>query len=187
MLYLSKGFIMQRSTEKLMLVSHANFQHKLTGDEAALWYNSHFQFRETESWRAMSLLREMHRRGLVEIEEDSNMVSKYRILTRCVPCVNEEKKSTFTLTGREKQMFTWIRDAGLHLSIAELVYLCEQKVEPTPDLLFESNRQALTERIYTRTTILNNVLENQMEHSAAMPQTVKTLLALIKKGRVVLM
>lgn len=82
---------------------------------------------------------------------------------------------------------TWLRHAGLHLTVAELVKLRELNLTPSDELLHEENRQALTEVLYTIDTIQDNVLETQMERSAAMPKTVNTLLSLLKKHRIYLM
>jgi hypothetical protein len=81
----------------------------------------------------------------------------------------------------------WLREAGLMLTMAELVYLMDRNVEPEPGLLGADNTQSLVERIYTRDTIFDNVLENQMEHVPSRPGTVKTVLALLKKKHIILL
>lgn len=80
-----------------------------------------------------------------------------------------------------------LREAGLVLSMAELTYLMDRKITPCQDLLGSCNAQALVERIYTRDTIYDNILENQMEKAATTDQTVGLVLRLLKKKRIILL
>lgn len=82
---------------------------------------------------------------------------------------------------------TWLREAGLVLTMAELVYLMDRKVQPELSLLGQENKQALVERIYTKDTIFDNVLENQMEHAACREETVKAVLSLLKKKYIIML
>ena len=80
-----------------------------------------------------------------------------------------------------------LREAGLVLSMAELVYLIDRKVPLNPKYLGSDNTQNLVERIYTRDTIFDNILENQMERAAMREKTVNAVLALLRKKRIVLL
>ena len=81
----------------------------------------------------------------------------------------------------------WLREAGLVLSMAELVYLIDRKVPIHPDFLGSNNAQRLVERIYTKDTIFDNILENQMERADAKDHVVKAVLELLRKKRIVLL
>ena len=81
----------------------------------------------------------------------------------------------------------WIREAGLRLTMAELVFLLEHAIAPLPPLLGPDNRQSLTERIYTQENIFDNILETQMEHAAARDEVVDALLRLLEKRRILLL
>ena len=48
-------------------------------------------------------------------------------------------------------------------------------------MLYEKNRQSLTERIYTSGTIYDRILECRMEHAACSDRIVNLLLGLVKK------
>ena len=87
----------------------------------------------------------------------------------------------------ERTVLQWLREAGLVLSMAELVYLIDRKVPIHPGFLGSNNAQRLVERIYTKDTIFDNILENQMERSKARDQTVKAILNLLRKKRIVLL
>ena len=76
--------------------------------------------------------------------------------------MSDAKVVKINLSKLEKEILIWLKNAGIHLSVAELIYLIEHKVEPSDDLLYEENRQALVEKIYTTENIANNILENQM-------------------------
>ena len=84
-------------------------------------------------------------------------------------------------------MLRWLREAGLVLSMAELTYLIDRKVPLQADLLGNTYAQNLVERIYTRDTIGDNILEHQMERSDARELVTKTVLCLLRKKRLVLL
>ena len=71
--------------------------------------------------------------------------------------------------------------------MAELVSLEEQGLKPEPRLLGEENTQTLTEAIYTRENIFDNVLEAQMERAACREDMVRAVLGLLKKKRILLL
>lgn len=83
-------------------------------------------------------------------------------------------------------MLKWIRYAGLRLTTAELVFLHEHRIHPIDSLLYAENRQELTETIYTPANIQDNLLEQEMEHSPVRDETVRILLSLLKKKRILL-
>ena len=84
-------------------------------------------------------------------------------------------------------MLRWLREAGLVLSMAELTILMDRGIKLQDGLLGSNNVQALVETIYTKETICDNILENQMEHAAAREQTVKAVRPLLNNKRIVLL
>lgn len=85
------------------------------------------------------------------------------------------------LNRAEKETLTWLRNAGLRLTVAELIYLREHKIRPEPRYLHSENRQALVEAIYTKNTIADNCLEQIMECAECRDETIRILLGLLKK------
>ena len=81
----------------------------------------------------------------------------------------------------------WLSKAGLCLTMAELVYLTDRGIKPVPSLLGKGNRQALVETIYTRETVFDNLLENEMAKTAACDETVETVEGLLKAKRIILL
>lgn len=75
----------------------------------------------------------------------------------------------------------------IDIRIAELVYLIENGIKPTQDLLHTDNRQKLIERIYTVDTIADNLLENQMETAKCRDAVVQSLMRLLKKKLVLVL
>ena len=63
----------------------------------------------------------------------------------------------------------------------------EREIEPEEKYLGQENVQRLVERIYTKDTIFDNILENQMERAEKRDQVVKLVLSLLKKKRIVLL
>lgn len=111
----------------------------------------------------------------------------YRALTQCVLVPAKAGKIRAPLNPLEIQTLQWLREAGLRLTMAELVCLQEHGIKPEPQLLGEENRQALTEAIYTQQTIFDNVLEAQMERASCREEMVRAVLGLLKKKRIVLL
>ena len=184
MIYLSKGIVCKGSTEQRLTIAHSGQEFLLVGTEAAVWQNGQFGFgKTTEGWA----LEHMQRMGLVEYEAEDSPVSRYRILTRCICCPGKTKGLQLPLRAQEHSIYTWLSKAGLRLTPAELVYLTEHRISPSENLLYEGNRQALVERIYTVDTIQDNVLENQMENAASRDTVVALLLQLLKKKRLILL
>ena len=72
----------------------------------------------------------------LEFEEEDTLVSRYRILTRCVLCAAANSNVSLTVGRFENSILNWLTNAGIRLSMAELVYLHERNIEPTKDLLY---------------------------------------------------
>ena len=184
MIYLSKGIVCRGSTEERLTVAHCGQEFLLTGAEAAVWQNGQLGIGYAkEGWP----LEHLHRMGLAEYEQEDTPLSRYRILSRCICCPGKAKGPQLPLSGTERRLFTWLTKAGLRLTPAELIYLTEHQVEPHENLLYECNRQALVETIYTANTIQDNILENQMERAASRDAVVGHLLQLLKKKRLILL
>lgn len=183
MIYLSKGAVCKGSTEERLKIAHCGNEFILIKSEAVLWLNGQFGFAETSDH---GILKHLERMGLVECEQENSVISRYRILTRCVCC--PAKKSSGIFSGAlEKELLIWLTRAGLRLSAAELIFLTEKQIKPVENLLYESNRQALVEAIYTPNNISDNLLEFQMERSASRDLVVNALLGLLKKKKLVIL
>ena len=91
------------------------------------------------------------------------------------------------LSALQKELLSWMSEAGLRLTVAELVFLAEHGITPAAHLLGAGNRQALTETIYTQDNIFDNILETQMEHAVTRDEVVSALLKLLKKKRLLLL
>lgn len=88
------------------------------------------------------------------------------------------------LNERERQIYTWMRKAGLHLSVAELVFLQEHQIIADSGMFGVRNRQKLIETIYTKDNIQNNLLEHQMEKAECRDEVVEALMQLLKKKKI---
>ena len=112
---------------------------------------------------------------------------EYHALTGCIIVPAKAPRPGGTMTRQEKNLLKWIREAGMHLTIAELVFLSLHSLQPEPQWLGEENRQKLTEAIYTQTTIQDNILESQMEHAECRDEVVRCVLSSLKKKRILLL
>lgn len=95
--------------------------------------------------------------------------------------------SALRCLNKYKEILQWLKNAGVRLTVAELVYLIENGIKPTQDLLYTDNRQILIERIYTVDTIADNLLETRMEAAECRDAVVQSLLRLLKKKLVLVL
>lgn len=183
MKYISKGCVVLGSTEHILRVARFGREFRLTGVKAALWLNGRGRFDSIDETNNIYRreMKQLFRMGLIEPAGDG----EYLTLTRCiiVPTVKERA----LLSRDEKFMLTWLRGAGLHLTMAELVFLYEHRIAPSNELLGEGNAPALAERIYTQETIQDNELEKLMERAECRDAAVKAVKSLLRKKLAVLL
>lgn len=187
MMYISKGIVKEGSTEQRLTVCYGGAEYVLTGKEAKSWLDGRYGVANVPNNAAETMIGHLHRMGLVECEDEDNAVTKYRLLTRCVLVPTRKTGFIFLLGKTERQVLLWLRKAGIRLSTAELVYLIDREVKPSPQLLYVQNRQSLIERIYTKGTIRDNILEAQMEKAVFRDEIVDAILHLISKKRLVVL
>ena len=188
MKYISKGIVVEGSTEHILRLPRCGYDFQLTGEQAVLWLNGRLGFAEAEDGNPILIKAAMQLRHqeLIETVEDET-AGEYRALTRCVIIPAKPKGICTPLPQKEKNLLKWICEAGLRLSMAELVFIVEHGMMPESRWLSEENRQALTEAIYTQETIFDNILEAQMEHASKRDTVVESVMALLKKKRILLL
>ena len=187
MKYISKGLVAPGSTERRLRIMRCGCEFMLTGDQAAIWLNGRLGFSQIDEDNSilMSALTHLKRMELVEIAQGD--AGEYYALTGCIIVPAKAPHLGGILTHQEKTLLKWIQEAGMHLTMAELVFLSLKDMQPEPQWLGEENRQRLTETIYTQTTIQDNILEAQMEHAECRNKTVRCILSLLKKKRILLL
>lgn len=187
MLYISKGIVCPESLTGTLFLERGNQKFQLQGREAAVWLNGRFGFDMTESEIEEQAVRCLVGKGLVEMEREIGSVYKYRILTRCVFCpVKQDHRRSSRLGDLERQLDTWMRKAGLHLSVAELVFLQEHRIKADSGMFGIRNHQKLIETIYTKDNIQDNLLEHQMEQAECRDEVVEALMRLLKKKKILI-
>lgn len=186
MRYISIGAVMTEGTEHILDVCRGNRSYHLTGELAAVWLNGRFRFATVKKATDEQTLMTLLRMGLA-VQADGSGFEEYRALTQCTLVPSDRRHPYWGLTRAEHTVLRWLREAGLVLSMAELTYLIDRKVPLQTDLLGNTNAQNLVERIYTRDTIGDNILEHQMERSDARELVTKTVLCLLRKKRLVLL
>ena len=186
MKYISIGAVLNEGTEHILDVAHGGAQFRLTGEKARLWLNCRLGFNEVFNPMHLAMLEQLFKMGLV-IKCDGSRAEEYRALCKCTIVPAEHNHPYWFLRPDEKTVLQWIRNAGLLLSMAELVYLIDRNVPLDEKLLGSNHAQALVERIYTRDTVYNNILENQMERANSRSRVEKAVLGLLRKKRIVLL
>lgn len=188
MVYLSKGVVQPKSSIENFLLECGGKQFQLQGMEAAIWLKGRFEFMVTDSEAEEQVVMCLANKGLIEMEEKADSISKYQILTRCVCCPARQKgRMSSKLNERERQIYTWLQKAGIRLSVAELVFIQEHQITIDSGMFGTSNRQKLIETIYTKDNIQDNLLEHQMEKAECRDEVVETLMQLLKKKKVLIM
>ena len=160
---------------------------QLAGQEATVWRNGQSGFAVSCKEAEEQALEHLRNLDLVEIETEDTPVSRYRILIRCICCPVVFSRWERSISGYEKEILTWLRYAGLRLTAAELVFLRESGTIEEKKLLYEENRQALVEAIYTKDTIVDNLLEQQMESAECRDEVMNTLIKLLAKKKIVVL
>lgn len=183
--YISIGAVVKQSTEKLLWVSHGGHDFQLIGKQAALWLNGRCKVAKLDAPACEKALDHLRLMGLI-VPVSQSEKGRYWALTSLVICPANKMNLYRWLNTEEKNLLRWLTEAGLRLSIAELVYLMEHEIGLTPELLGPDNRQALVETIYTRDNIVDNILENEMEKANACQKTVDLVFSLLKKRKLVL-
>lgn len=84
MLYLSKGVVQPKSSIDNLWLERGGKQYQLQGMEAAIWLKGRLGFIDTESKAEEQAVRCLADKGLVKMENRTDSISKYRILTRCI-------------------------------------------------------------------------------------------------------
>lgn len=186
MKYISLGVVVHPSTEHILKVSHCGFEYILTGEQAKLWLDGRFGFANSENTIEHKTVKQLSRMGLVMITNPYG-AGEYRALTKCHIVPAEQRNPYIGLNPDEKEILIWLREVSLRLTIAELIFLRDRKIKPSLNLLGQENRQKLVNQIYTMDNIFDNLLENQMELSKANSDTVRLILALLKKKRIILL
>lgn len=186
MLYISKGMT-NKSSGNVLSISRGNQTYRLNGIAAELWDRGRFGFAQTKNIQEENIINSFVKSGLAESEIENTPLGKYRMLTRCVCCPIKSFRPKFLLGALECYLMTWIYKAGIRLSTAELVYLYENKILPSKELLYENNRQTLVERIYTADNISDNILETQMENVRCRDDVVDAIIGLLRKKYIVLL
>lgn len=186
MKYISIGAVVTEGTEYILEVCRCGICFQLTGELAVLWLNGRQGFANAESPTERKALAQLVRMGLAILGDGSD-AEEYRVLNRCTLVPATLKYPYRGLRKQEKTALQWLREAGLILSMAELTFLMDRGIELREELLGKENSHALVHTIYTRETICDNILENQMEAATSQWDTVRIVLSLLKKQRIVLL
>ena len=109
-----------------------------------------------------------------------------QMLNGCILCPSYRRQFRLPIYGCARRIWKWVRESGLKLTTSELIRLEELGTQPSPELLGDAGRQALTETIYNHTNILDGALEMEMERSPARDVTVTAILKLLRTHRLLL-
>ena len=186
MMYLSKGLACRGPNKGRVYVRHFGEPIELTEEEAQIWFRGRRKFSYLAEKDDLHILQQLAKYRLVECVPEHTGCAQYMILRRCVICPTR----TISLLPRskiEKHILVWLKKAGFHLGIAELISLFEKGIEPCGELLNSENRLVLSRLIYPCTVMIANAFENRMMYSSARRQTVDAVMKLLRRKQVFMM
>lgn len=122
MKYISIGAVMTEGTEHILDVCRGSRSYHLTGELASVWLNGRFGFATVKKPTEEQTLLLLLRMGLA-VQTDGSGFEEYRALTQCTLVPADRRHPYWGLTGMERAVLRWLREAGLVLSIAELPIL----------------------------------------------------------------
>lgn len=186
MYYISKGLPEKEGITPQLRIMSGGQIYTLFGLDESVWLCGRLDVAETATVEEEQTVQNLLRMGLAEYTSKEDPTARYTILTRCIIVpANPGKRAA--LEPAEKYILQWLRGASLRLSLAELVFLCENGLKPAKKYLGEENRQKLVERIYTASNIDDQLLEVQMAKANSRDTVVDAVLGLLRKKRVVLL
>ena len=124
--YLSKGKLIRKNH-----VYHKGIYHVLSAELLSLWQQA--QHTPAACFEKQSFLIELQNRDLVIFSNEEYSEAGYRLLTSCILKPTLYHAPAF-LTKTERWIWKWISNAGFHLSISELIYLRNSRVDPNSQL-----------------------------------------------------
>ena len=86
------------------------------------------------------------------------------------------------LRGTEKEIMQWFKDGRRRLRMEELVYLIENRINPS-DYEKDEFGVALSERIYHSRIQVENVLRREMSYAKRRDEVINAILRLFGKNR----
>lgn len=186
MMYLSKGILCKRRDQKTIWVRRLGQPMQLSGAEAATWLNGRLGFAIAATPAEENVVQSLRKKWLIEYEPSHDTSAQYWILTRCVLLPIQRVLIRFPPLNRtEKIILTWLKKAGMHLGVSELVYLFENGIRPSPELLFERNRLALCRKIYPCRVSIAHQMESKMQHAMCRYEIVKSIMSLVRRKRII--
>ena len=173
MLYISKGILLCQTSNDHIIVAWRGDDYFLSGSDARLWLAGRCDTSLAEAAR----LKYLANIGLAETGDTDGPLHIYRLLTNCAAYPAPWRFPRWPLRRRERMLWQWINRAGIHLTLAELVFLLEQDIHPEPELLGEANKDALLQIINPDDLLLEARMEDAFDRDAV----VDSLLALLRK------
>lgn len=76
MIYISKGIVQEKSTERNIYVGRGGQVFQLTKIEAQLWLDGRFGFYTTKNASQERAIEHLYRMGLVEFEQEDTFVAR---------------------------------------------------------------------------------------------------------------
>ncbi len=177
MLYISKGILLKEKDGRCS-VFRCGEERTLTMEESQIWRKGCGRIAEAD---CVLTLADLEDYGLVSSVENDSEEEIYNLLCGCMFLPSRDANADQPMTAAESILYVWLRDAGIRLTTAELICLCERNVAPEKNLLGESGRQALVAVIYLDGDINEFTLESRYASAECRGWVIPALLSLVRK------
>lgn len=185
MLFLSRGVLLKCFQNGNIEIARDNEKVIVKGRDALLWQRGKIGFSTVRVEKELVGLSYLVKEGLAVSDEDEGSLGRYQILSKCNLKLNRKLLlSNHKLEEKEKEILCWLKEAGIYLSLAELIQLREKELHPEKQWLGSSNRQRLIMQIYSQGMLKENVLIEQMEASEYRDETVDIVMSLYLKKKI---
>ena len=179
MLYLSKGSLDSRPIGGLYRVFNRGTIYVLGHRMGRLWRSAR-AYPHVVPRGAEREVRRLEEAGLVTVTDEEDDIGRFYLLTNCIICPTETEPCLMLLPRRDRRILTWVKRAGLRLTVGELICLEDRNITPAEDLLGNEGRMNLVMALYTGHMSPDNTLEVMMEHSTARKATVDSIYRLMR-------
>lgn len=180
-MFLSKGKLIKKYSKNSIVVQKHGGRYELKDKKAHIWLQAREEFYIPKDVNEEIAVIQLWKEGLMAKADTARSFCEYYLLTDNILCVNW-KRGGMPLRGTEKEIMQWFKDGRRRLRMEELVYLIENRINPS-DYEKDEFGVALSERIYHSRIQVENVLRREMSYAKRRDEVVNAILRLFGKNR----
>jgi len=186
MLYVSKGFKLKKKIKGKHIIYHFGSKYMLDKEELEIWKNGLGIFASPMTNREMDIVIRLKEKGLVETSEGTTPRDRFFLLNKCIVRVLKRRGHVFFYPPIVKEIWQWLNYKGERLSLIDVIYLKENKISPTPELLKKGNEKELMHILHPCPITIGNERTLKMAVAFCRDDVVQAFMFLVRKGKIYL-